>query len=107
LYQETQRVFPVQIGILHDYYRVITVKIPEGYRVENLQDLNMHIEMKSDNKTSCIFTSEASLENNTLTIKSKEYYLKSYYPATRYDEFRKVINAAADFNKKILLLRKI
>jgi len=107
LYQETQRVFPVQIGILHDYYRVITVKIPEGYRVENLLDLNMHIEMKSDNKTSCIFTSEASLENNTLTIKSKEYYLESYYPATRYDEFRKVINAAADFNKKILLLRKI
>lgn len=107
LYQETQRVFPIQIGILHDYYRLITVTIPEGYKVDNLQDLNMHVEMKTDNKTGCIFTSEASLVNNTLTIKSKEYYLESNYPATRYEEFRKVINASADFNKKILLLRKI
>jgi hypothetical protein len=74
--------------------------------VDNLKDLNMHVEMKTNGKTGCIFTSEASLKDNIITIESKEYYLESSYPASRYDEFRKVINAAADFNKKILLLRK-
>lgn len=107
LYQENQRNLPISLGILHDYYRKITVTIPAGYKVDNLKDLNMHVEMKTDDKTGCIFTSEANLTDNTLTIISKEYYLEPNYPASRYDEFRKVINAAADFNKKILLLRKI
>jgi hypothetical protein len=106
LYQENQRVLPITIGILHDYYRIIKFTIPKGYKVDNLKDLNMHVEMKTNGKTGCIFTSEASLKDNIITIESKEYYLESSYPASRYDEFRKVINAAADFNKKILLLRK-
>lgn len=107
LYQKTKRVFPIKINVLHDYYRIIKVEIPTGYKIDNLNDLNMHVEMKSDEKTSCIFTSEASLKGTTLTIVSKEYYLEPNYPVSRYDEFRNVINAAADFNKKTLLLRKI
>ena len=106
LYQEHKRVLPINIDILHDYYRLIKVTIPEGYYIDNLGDLNMHVELKKDGRTGCIFTSEASVSNNILTIVSKEYYNDYYYPVTRYDEFRKVINAAADFNKKSLLLRK-
>jgi hypothetical protein len=107
LYQENQRMLPISVGILHDYYRKITLTIPQGFKVDNLNDLNMHVEMKTDGKTGCIFTSEATLAGNQLTIISKEYYLEPGYPASRYEEFRKVINAAADFNKKTLLLRKI
>jgi hypothetical protein len=107
LYQENQRMLPISVGILHDYYRKITLTIPQGFKVDNLNDLNMHVEMKTDGKTGCIFTSEATLTGNVLTIISKEYYLEPGYPASRYEEFRKVINAAADFNKKTLLLRKI
>ncbi len=106
LYQENKRVLPISVGILRDYFRKITLTIPQGYIVDNLKDLNMHVEMKTDGKTSCIFTSEATLTANELTIISKEYYLETKYPASRYEEFRKVINAAADFNKKTLLLRK-
>ncbi len=107
LYQKEERKLPIVVGILHDYYREIKFAIPDGYKIANLNDLNMHIEMKNDGKTSCIFTSEASLQQNVLTIISKEYYLDSGYPASRYDEFRSVINAAADFNKKTVLLQKI
>lgn len=107
LYQEKQRMLPVTVGILHDYYRKITLTIPQGYKVDNLTDLNMHVEMKTDGKTGCIFTSEASQTGNVVTIISKEYYTEPGYPASRYEEFRRVINAAADFNKKTLLLRKI
>lgn len=107
LYQKNQRVLPIAVSLLHDYYRKIKFVIPEGYKVGNLNDLNMHVEMKNNGKTSCIFTSEVSLHENILTIISKEYYIDPDYPASRYEEFRNVINAAADFNKKTLLLQKM
>jgi len=107
LYQESSRKLPIYVSAMHNYYRKITFTIPDGYKVANLNDLNMHVEMKTDEKTSCIFTSVASLDNNVLTIISKEYYLEPGYPASRYNEFRDVINAAADFNKKTVLLQKI
>lgn len=106
LYQENKRELPINIDVLHNYYRHITVTIPEGYYIDNLNDLNMHVEMKSDERTGCIFTSTATVSNNILTIVSKEYYNDQYYPLSRYEDFRKVINAAADFNKKTILLRK-
>lgn len=107
LYQEKKRILPISVGILHDYYRKITFTVPTGYAVANLNDLNMRVEMKKEGKTSCIFTSNATLSGNIVTIVSTEYYLDEGYPASRYNEFRDVINAAADFNKKNLLLRKI
>lgn len=107
LYQEKSRTIPVHVGALHKYYRRIVFNIPKGYKVANPENLNMHVEMKNANETSCIFTSKAEIANNQLIITSDEYYLEECYPASRYNEFRSVINASADFNKKTILLKKI
>ncbi len=107
LYQEKSRTIPVHVGALHKYYRRIVFNIPKGYKVANPENLNMHVEMKNGNKTSCIFISKAETVNNQLIITSDEYYLEECYPASRYNEFRSVINASADFNKRTILLKKI
>ena len=107
LYQEKSRKLPINIGMLHNYYRKITFEIPDGYKVVNPENLNMNIAMKNDDKISCTFTSEAKINGNQLVIISREYYTEESYPAERYNEFRDVINAAADFNKKTILLKKI
>lgn len=107
LYQEGKRFLPVSVGLLHSYFRKITMKVPDGYKVENMNDLNMNVEMKFNNKVSCAFRSTIQINNNLVTIISTEYYTEPAYPAEEYDNFRKVINAAADFNKKNLILKKI
>jgi hypothetical protein len=106
MYQEKHRKLPVMVNQLHNYYRKIEFLIPEGYSVSNLDDLNMKVEMLNDGRVSCCFTSWFELQQNRLVIYSKEYYSENSYPAQRFDEFRKVINAAADFNKKTIILSK-
>jgi len=106
LYQSSTRKLPVKIDVLRNYYRKIIFNIPEGYTITNPADLNMHVEMINNGKTSCIFTSEATVTGNQLLIISKEYYSETDYPVSRYEEFRKVINASADYNKKTILLKK-
>lgn len=106
LYQATTRKLPIKIDVLRNYYRNIVFNIPAGYKVANPTDLNMHVEMLNNGKTSCIFTSESKISGNQLIIISKEYYSESEYPVSRYEEFRSVINAAADYNKKTIILKK-
>jgi hypothetical protein len=106
LYEASKRRLPIQIDVLRSYYRHIVLNIPAGYRITNPEDLNMRVEMATGGQINCIFTSEARIQGGQLIITSTEYYADSSYPVDRYEEFRKVINAAADFNKKTLILQK-
>lgn len=107
LYQATTRKLPIKVDVLHNYYRKLIFNIPAGYTITNPTDLNMHVEMLNNGKTGCIFTSDAKVVNNQLIIISTEYYCDRDYTVNRYEEFRNVINASADFNKKTIVLKKI
>jgi hypothetical protein len=106
LYQETNRKLPVYVGSLHSYFRKIEFDIPEGYTASNLEDLKMKVEMIRNNKVSCCFTSDYELSGNKLIVYSTEYYSELEYPVGEFEAFRNVINAAADFNKKTILLTR-
>lgn len=107
LYQEQSRKLPIHVGVLHRYYRKIIFQIPEGYTVANPENLDMNVSMKNGDQISCTFTSQAEVKGNQLIVISHEYYNDETYPASRYPEFRDVINASADFNKKTVLLKKL
>ncbi len=104
MYQSTPRKLPVNINDAHNYFRKIIFTIPEGYNVSNADDLNMKVELIAGGKVSCCFTSWYDISGNKLTVYSKEYYTELSYPAELFGEFRNVINAAADFNKKTVVL---
>jgi hypothetical protein len=106
LYQETMRKLPIVVGKIHNYYRKLILDIPDGYTVSNLADLTMNVEMQNNGKVSCCFTSWYEVSGNKLAVYSREYYTEKGYPADRFEAFRKVINAAADFNKKTIILSK-
>jgi hypothetical protein len=106
LYQEKERKLPIATSTIMHYFRQIEFQIPEGYKVLNLSDLNMKVEMLLDAKPSCGFYSSYTLNGNVLKIISKEFYSQENYPASDFEQFRAVINAAADFNKKTLVLTK-
>lgn len=107
LYNVGPRVLPIQIDVLRGYYRKIKFTVPPGYQIANLSDLTMNVEMRNRGEVSCAFTADYQLQGNTLTIVSHEFYGEEYYPKERFEEFRQVINAAADFNKKTLVLKKM
>lgn len=106
MYQEKKRKFPVEARYNHSYKRTIKFTIPEGYKIANLKDLNMDVSSSKDGKKTMEFTSKYTLEGNVLTVEVYEFYNEINVPLERFEEFRAVINAAADFNKITLILKK-
>jgi hypothetical protein len=106
LYQETKRKLPIVVDAVHNYFRKLIFEIPTGYTISSISDLNMNVEMQNNGRLSCCFTSWYEVSGNKLVVYSCEYYTENDYPADRFEAFRKVINAAADFNKKTIILTK-
>ncbi|EMR03939.1 DUF3857 domain-containing protein [Cesiribacter andamanensis] len=107
LYQEEKRLMPVENEYNRSYLRTITVTIPKGYEIQNLKDLAIKASAKDDKQEVVYkFDSSYKLEGNTLTVEVSEFYESIYFPLERFEDFRKVINAAADFNKIVLVMKK-
>jgi len=50
------------------------------------------------------FVSTDTYKNNLLEIDIKEWYELGDYPVEMFDVYRRIVNAAADFNKKYVVL---
>ena len=106
MYQEKPRQLPVEMPYPHVLVRKITVTIPDGYVVKNPSDLNMKVEHKDGDETTMGFVSSYTQSGNTILVSVNEVYAKFKYPLSQFEDFKKVINAAADFNKIVLVLEK-
>ncbi|WP_157503244.1 DUF3857 domain-containing protein [Mangrovimonas xylaniphaga] len=108
LYQETERVNPIEMSYPNQYDYTITVHIPEGYTAEGLSSLNLNKSYKNDKGEKLAkFESSYKLEGNKIIITIQEFYKTVEYDLDRYEEFREVINAASDFNKAAILLKPV
>ena len=107
LYHDSVRHTPIADHHTHGYHRVLTFEIPEGYKVTNLDAVNMdvHDGTGTDDRT-MEFRSTYSTDGNKVTVTIDEDYHQLGYPISMYEQFRKVINASADFNKVVLFLEK-
>ncbi len=106
MYQEKPRQLPVEMPYPHTLKRKITFEIPAGYKVKNLNDINISIEHKEGDEITMGFVSSYKLNGKTLIIDIYESYKRFHYPLNEFEEFKKIINASADFNKVILVLEK-
>ena len=106
MYQEEERKLPVENEFNRNYERNIQFIIPEGYKVRNLDDLKMDIFHEENGEKSMGFYSDYKVDGDTVNVYIKEYYKQLIYPLEYFDQFRKIINAAADFNKKVLIFEK-
>jgi len=107
LYQKEERKLPVENEYNRNYRRTIEIEIPDGYSIGNLEDLNMNIVFKrADGELSMGFQSHYTLDGSRVLVKIDEFYKDLLYPRDQFEDFRKVINAAADFNKKVLVFQK-
>lgn len=107
MYQENERHFDLEIPNPHQYTRNIEINIPAGYKVNNLDKLNMNVIANYQGKESCKFVSKYTLNNTKLEVNVFEVYNESHTSKSVYEDYKKVINAAADFNKIVIILEKL
>ena len=66
----------------------------------------MDFSSSNDGKKTMEFTSKYEVKDDIVTVTCVEYYDEISVPLSRYEEFRTVINAAADFNKITLVFEE-
>lgn len=106
LYQENVRKNDVEVEFNHGYIRNIEIEVPEGYRFTNLDQLNQDVFHEENNERTMEFRSSYVIEGKKVKVTVIENYRKTHFPKQDFPAFQKVINAAADFNKKVLFLEK-
>jgi hypothetical protein len=106
LYEEKKRTTEGDIFFSHYLKREIEITIPDGYIVINLEDVIIKKKCILNDKDIAQFESSYKLEGGKLLISVYEDYRDLKYPLNVYGEFKSVINAAADFNKKTLIFEK-
>ena len=109
MYKDETRKQPFDVNYKHTLPRTINIKIPEGYKVVNPEAVRMNVTDKgrAAGDATMGFISDYKMNGNTMEISINEFYNQINYPVSDYAVFRKVINAAADFNKVVLVLQKI
>ncbi|MEO8146968.1 MAG: hypothetical protein ABI723_04985 [Bacteroidia bacterium] len=106
MYQDKPRQKPMEINFPHNLDRTITITVPTGYVAKGLDAINMNITGGETGSPTMGFISSYTQSENKIEIKIHEFYNNLTYPVNQYDQFRKVINASADFNKVTLVLEK-
>jgi hypothetical protein len=107
MYRDDERTTVVENEFNRKYYRTIKIHIPKGYKVRNADELKLNIAYKDQDLTPFLFKSDYVVKDDVLEITIDEYYKEIYAPLSRYEDFRKVVNAAADFNKITLVFEKL
>ncbi|MGL4596856.1 MAG: hypothetical protein ACRCYO_04975, partial [Bacteroidia bacterium] len=107
LYQKSERRTPVELYYPHTFHREIVFTVPDGYKVTNLEALRIDIFRSENDERTLEFKSTYKQEGNVVTVIIDELYGNTYYDKNVYEDFRKVINASADFNKVTLFFEKI
>lgn len=103
-YQENKRILPVEIEYPHYYTRKIKIVLPDGAKIKNLDKFVMNFKTDLNGKTEAAFLSNYSQNKNEVTIENTEYYNIVNYPLASFDQYKAVINAAADFNKIVVIV---
>lgn len=103
MYNEKKRKLPISHPYPNILDREIVIHIPEGYKISNPESTKIDQQVDADDIG---FHSNYTMDGNKMTIKIHEYYGQTSMPVTEIDNFKKVINASADFNKVTLVLEK-
>ncbi len=106
LYQENERQANIDMSHPIYYKRTIEFTIPKGYRLQGIEDVKIDEYMLIKGEKLNRFISDYKIKGDKVTVTVDEYYDKINLPKEDYETFRKVINAAADFNKVVVVFEK-
>ncbi len=107
LYKKDERKLPLEFPYNHGYVRTIVFNIPDGYKVSNLEPFKINeLYIRNSTDTTMGFTSDYKVENNKVTVTVLEYYKEYDYTVAEFEDYRRVANASANFNKVVVVFEK-
>jgi hypothetical protein len=107
LYDTKKRQYDVDMNEPHQLLRTIRFTVPKGYTISNPADCKLNFIAKNTEKEFARFVSDYTMEGDEIVISIEEIYYSPIVKLAYFEELRKVINAAADFNKvKFVLVKK-
>ena len=107
MYSTEERILPVEEYFARHYDRKIVFTIPDGYTVKNLKKLNtQEIYENEEGELIMEFSSKYKRESDKVSVQITELYKDVVYPVSIFKDYQRVINAAADFNKIIVIFDK-
>jgi hypothetical protein len=106
MYQDKPRQEPVDMDYPHIEERHVDFVIPAGYTISNPGDLNISETYVENGTLTMGFVSDYTVKGNLLSVHIMEQYKRTTYPLSQFQQFKKIINASADFNKVVLVLEK-
>ncbi|VBB45672.1 conserved exported hypothetical protein [uncultured Paludibacter sp.] len=80
----------------------ILIYIPEGYKIESVDNFKVNIQNEY-----AAFTSEPVFENNKLIIRVKKSYLKSFIPIAEWNNMLQMLDAANVLFGQSIVLKKV
>lgn len=104
MYEEKKRTTDVILPQCIRYTHNLSVEIPEGYVCKGLDQLDINNVIVVEGETIMRFVCTHTYEDQLLTITINEDYEELELDKSQYNDYRKVVNSAADFNKIILVL---
>ncbi len=108
MYSEDERKLAVEEYFNRHYHRTIEFVVPDGFKVADLAPLAIHEYYDNDKGERIMeFKSDFEVKDNKVIVTIIEYYKEVYFPLEIFEDYRRVINAAADFNKVALIFQKV
>ena len=105
MYKEDERKEDIEHDHNMVYHRTITFEIPEGYTLSGLESLVINETYPAEDPK-IRFVSDYTQEGNKVTVTIVEEYKEMFFKKEEIDDFRRIINAAANFNKVVLFISK-
>ena len=96
-----ERTKDAQINFAKTIENNVSIELPEGYKAEGVENLNMAI----DNKYAA-FKSEASVVRNVLKIKTRKTYKNQTIPAKEWSKMIEMLELGFKFSQQKIILKK-
>jgi len=99
--EQRERKLDIYMPSARMFSYVVDFDIPEGFTVEGVEKLNKSVENECGG-----FVSTAAISGNKLVITTKKYYNNSFEKAANWPKFTAFVDAAFEFTKQKVLLKK-
>ncbi len=96
-----ERTKDAQINYAKTIENNITLELPEGYKAEGIENLNMSVENEFG-----AFISKAKMEGNQLKVSTKKIYKNQTVPAKEWSKLTEMLELAFKFSQQKVILKK-
>lgn len=100
--KEKERENDIYMASPRKYDWVVSIDIPDGYTIENVDMLNFSIQNSTGG-----FSSNATIEDGKVKLRATKFYLNNYEPLEKWPEMLEFLEASNEFVQQKIIFKKV